>query len=99
MPIKSADELVEGTALETFTDELGAYRVDGVPVGRATLKAFFTGLKPFADAMGLNLGILTGSTKTKRRRVLRTTSPSTSRKRLCRTSARSAAPSPRSDCL
>lgn len=30
----------------------------------------YNGLKPFADAMGLNLGILTGSTKTKRRRVL-----------------------------
>ncbi|MSU68631.1 MAG: hypothetical protein EXS40_08670, partial [Opitutaceae bacterium] len=26
---------VEGTALETFTDELGAYRLDGVPAGRA----------------------------------------------------------------
>ena len=30
----------------------------------------YNGLKPFADAMGLNLGILTGSTRTKRRRVL-----------------------------
>lgn len=30
----------------------------------------YNGLKPFADAMGLNMGILTGSTRTKRRRVL-----------------------------
>ncbi len=30
----------------------------------------YNGLKPYADAMGLNLGILTGSTRTKRRRVL-----------------------------
>jgi hypothetical protein len=35
---------VEGTALETFTDEVGAYRLDGVPAGPVTLKAFFTGL-------------------------------------------------------
>ncbi|CCH54698.1 ATP-dependent DNA helicase RecG [Fibrisoma limi BUZ 3] len=30
----------------------------------------YNGLKPFADALGLNLGILTGSTNQKRRRVL-----------------------------
>ena len=38
---------VEGTALETFTDELGAYRIDGILAGTATLKVFFTGLAPY----------------------------------------------------
>ena len=47
---------VEGTALETFTDGLGAYRLDGVPTGRATLKAFFTGLKPFAEPVPVTFG-------------------------------------------
>ena len=37
---------VEGTALETFTDELGAYRLAEIPAGSATLIAFFTGLTP-----------------------------------------------------
>ncbi|MEO6246811.1 MAG: carboxypeptidase regulatory-like domain-containing protein, partial [Opitutaceae bacterium] len=40
---------VDGTALEAFTDEVGAYRLAGVPAGRVTLKAFFTGLSPFSD--------------------------------------------------
>lgn len=47
---------VEGTALETFTDGLGAYRLDGVPAGQATLKAFFTGLKPFAEPVPVTGG-------------------------------------------
>ena len=37
---------VEGTALETFTDELGAYRLAEIPAGSVTLIAFFTGLTP-----------------------------------------------------
>ena len=44
---------VEGTTLETFTDELGAYRIAGVPIGSATLKAFFTGLKPFSTPVNV----------------------------------------------
>ena len=47
---------VEGTSLETFTDELGAYRLVGVPAGSATLKAFFTGLKPFAAPLTITAG-------------------------------------------
>ena len=37
---------VEGTALETFTDALGAYRLAEIPAGSVTLIAFFTGLTP-----------------------------------------------------
>ena len=37
---------VDGTTLETFSDELGTYRLAGVPAGQVTLKAFFTGLTP-----------------------------------------------------
>ena len=35
---------VEGTSLETFTDAGGAYRIDGVPVGTAQVKFFYTGM-------------------------------------------------------
>ena len=40
---------VEGTNLETFTDEIGQYRIDAVPVGSATVRVFFTGLRPAAQ--------------------------------------------------
>jgi TonB-dependent receptor len=37
---------VEGTALETFTDAGGQYRLDGVPAGSAQVKLFYTGMAP-----------------------------------------------------
>lgn len=37
---------VEGTALETFSDEDGNYRLSGVPAGTARIRAFRTGLPP-----------------------------------------------------
>ena len=40
---------VEGTQLEDFTDADGHYRVNNVPPGTATLRAFFTGLAPQSD--------------------------------------------------
>lgn len=35
---------IEGTGLEVFTDDLGAYRFDRVPAGRVTLRADYAGL-------------------------------------------------------
>lgn len=37
---------VEGTELQTFTDESGEYRLAGVPAGEVRLRAFHTGLQP-----------------------------------------------------
>ncbi len=41
--IENARITVEGTALETFTDASGQYRLAGVPAGTARVKAFRTG--------------------------------------------------------
>ncbi len=40
-----------GTQLETFTDETGAYRFNGVPAGSVTLRVFYTGLNPGEEAV------------------------------------------------
>ncbi|MBL9202855.1 MAG: TonB-dependent receptor [Opitutaceae bacterium] len=37
---------IEGTQLETFTDESGRYHLGGVPAGAARVRVFFTGLAP-----------------------------------------------------
>ena len=42
---------VEGTSLETFTDTAGAYRIEGVPVGPARVKLFYTGMTPVTTAV------------------------------------------------
>lgn len=42
--VERARVTVEGTALETFTDNVGGYYLPSVPVGSARLKAFRTGL-------------------------------------------------------
>ncbi|MBM3855471.1 MAG: hypothetical protein FJ399_20335, partial [Verrucomicrobia bacterium] len=42
--VEKARVAVEGTTLETFTDEAGFYRLDRVPAGTAKVRAFFTGL-------------------------------------------------------
>ncbi len=42
--LNNARIVVEGTNLETFTNEFGAYRLAGVPAGAARLRASYTGL-------------------------------------------------------
>ncbi|MDP3069430.1 MAG: carboxypeptidase regulatory-like domain-containing protein [Opitutaceae bacterium] len=42
---------VDGTSLETFTDAGGEYRLDGVPVGTAQVKLFYTGMAPHTAAV------------------------------------------------
>lgn len=42
--VNNARITVEGTALQGFSDASGYYRIDGVPVGTATVRFFYTGL-------------------------------------------------------
>ncbi len=44
--LENARVTVEGTALETYTDEGGSYRLTKVPAGTARVKVFYTGLPP-----------------------------------------------------
>jgi TonB-dependent receptor len=42
--VTNARVAVDGTLLQTFTDELGGYALAGLPAGAVTLRVFFTGL-------------------------------------------------------
>lgn len=42
--LNNARVTVDGTSLQTFTNEYGEYRLVGVPAGSATVKVFYTGL-------------------------------------------------------
>jgi iron complex outermembrane recepter protein len=44
--LEKAKVTIEGTALETFTDSSGQYRLTGIPAGTARLRVFHTGLGP-----------------------------------------------------
>jgi iron complex outermembrane receptor protein len=44
--VENARITIEGTELETFTDEDGYYRLGSVPVGTVRVKVFFTGFPP-----------------------------------------------------
>ena len=44
--LETARITVEGSALETFTDSAGHYRLVGVPAGTARVKLFHTGIMP-----------------------------------------------------
>ncbi len=44
--VEGARITVEGTALETFTDDSGRYLLAGVPVGEARVRVFYTGTPP-----------------------------------------------------
>lgn len=44
--LSNARITVTGTQISTFTDEAGLYRLTGVPLGKATIEIFFTGLDP-----------------------------------------------------
>ncbi|MDO8541309.1 MAG: TonB-dependent receptor [Opitutaceae bacterium] len=47
---------IDGTALETFTDSSGGYRLNNVPPGNVRLTAFFTGLSPLTQAITVASG-------------------------------------------
>ncbi|MBL9188596.1 MAG: carboxypeptidase-like regulatory domain-containing protein [Opitutaceae bacterium] len=50
---------VEGTQIETFTDESGQYRLTGVPAGTAQVRVFFTGLAPQSTPVNVVAGRVT----------------------------------------
>jgi iron complex outermembrane recepter protein len=47
---------IEGTALETFTDSDGNFRISGVPAGTAKMRIFYTGLAPQLDDVAVSAG-------------------------------------------
>ncbi|MBL9212533.1 MAG: carboxypeptidase regulatory-like domain-containing protein, partial [Opitutaceae bacterium] len=54
--VEKARVAVEGTALETFTDEAGYYRIPLVPAGTARVKTFFTGFMPQVTQVAISGG-------------------------------------------
>ncbi|MEN9592093.1 MAG: hypothetical protein RJA21_552, partial [Gemmatimonadota bacterium] len=56
--LEGARLTVEGTALETFSDSAGQYRLTGVPAGQARVRVFFTGLAPLTETVALGAGAI-----------------------------------------
>src|SRR5436190_23192656 len=56
--LENARITVEGTAMETFTDDTGFYRIVNVPAGSAKLRASFTGM----EAEGVVVTVAAGQT-------------------------------------
>lgn len=54
--VEGARVTVEGTALETFTDPDGSYRLGNVPPGVARLRFFYTGLDPRVETVNVSGG-------------------------------------------
>ncbi len=54
--LASARITVEGTALETFTDEDGSFRLTHVPVGAARVTTFYTGMPPQTVTVAVTAG-------------------------------------------
>ncbi len=54
--LEKARITVEGTTLETYTDEAGYYRLPQVPAGTAKVKAFFTGLVASVSQVTVSVG-------------------------------------------
>lgn len=51
--LENARVTVDGTALAAFTNNLGEYRLAGVPAGVVTLRMFFTGLEPITTTVNV----------------------------------------------
>jgi iron complex outermembrane recepter protein len=54
--LEKARVSIEGTGLETLTDELGQYYFGNVPAGSAQVKVFYTGLTPQTAAVAVSAG-------------------------------------------
>ncbi|MBL9187696.1 MAG: TonB-dependent receptor [Opitutaceae bacterium] len=54
--VEGARVSVEGTALETFTDETGRFLLAGVPAGEARVRVFYTGAAPYAATVRIAAG-------------------------------------------
>jgi TonB-dependent receptor len=57
--LNNARVVVEGTNLETLTDEFGEFRLSGVPAGTARLRTSYTGLDPKVDPVNVAAGATT----------------------------------------
>src|SRR3989304_1827035 len=47
---------LDGTNLQVFSNDFGEYRITGVPVGKATLRVFYTGLAPQSETVQVAAG-------------------------------------------
>ncbi len=54
--LERARVTIEGTSLETFSDESGQYRLTNVPEGSARVKVFFTGLLSQTNSVAVTAG-------------------------------------------
>jgi iron complex outermembrane recepter protein len=54
--LENARVRIEGTALETFTDSGGHFRIGNVPAGTAQVRVFFTGLDPLTATVDVPPG-------------------------------------------
>jgi iron complex outermembrane receptor protein len=54
--VKNARVTVEGTNLESLTNEFGEYRLTEVPIGSATIRASYGGLPPVAQSVAVAAG-------------------------------------------
>jgi len=57
--VERARVTVEGTLLETFTQDDGSYRLTNVPVGTATVRTFFTGFPVHTQVVSIGAGQVT----------------------------------------
>ena len=56
--VERARVTIEGTALETFTETGGQYRITNVPAGQARVRVFYTGLDPAVETVNVTPGAL-----------------------------------------
>ena len=54
--LNNARITVDGTNLETYTNEFGSFRLNNVPAGTATVRATYTGLDPKVSTVTVNAG-------------------------------------------
>ncbi len=57
--LENARITVEGTGLESFTDETGFFRLANVPAGAARVRVFFTGMEAQSMAVNVTAGTTT----------------------------------------
>lgn len=54
--LENARVVVDGTNLQTFTNNFGEYRLTGLPSGTATVRVFYTGLAPQSATIDVGAG-------------------------------------------
>ena len=54
--LNNARVTIEGTNLQTQTNEFGEFRLGGVPAGKVRLQTFYTGLDPVTTTLTVNAG-------------------------------------------